>query len=870
MMPRQNFTPAPPISAARFIIFVMLAIFIAELAVMELFNSVFTRLGAASASLLDAAILATFFAVPFWGLLLEPLFAEDIAAGRTPRSAPRIIMLKAVAAIFTVEFLIMYALSVVCPHVDGAARNLADAGITALSITPLFWFILPPEKRFYFDKLINLLHAPVKLFIILIVSVFMIDLLEMALELLVSPYATQFSAKLTDAFLTTLLISPLLWVLVISPLRRAAIFEKSFSDAIRNQVVEAIVTLNYSGKIEACNLAAEEIFGYREGEIVGKSADILFCEDLLKPEALGRIEVAAGKQEIPRTSHEVVCRKKDGSLLIMEISTSRVVIDTREQFLVFMRDVSNRKKMEEALRESGERFQLAIEGSNDGIWDWNIQTGVIYHSPRLKELLGYQDEELPGMIGTFESLLHPEDHDRVMEFINSHLGKGSDYETEYRLRCRSGEYRWFRARGQAVWDESGRAVRMAGSISDITLHKEAENSLRQSEARFRQLFEQSEDAIIFFKPDTCTIIDANKTAERLYGFTVEELKSRGIECFCKPEDGATFGDIIRDIRDQGISYLGNMAHLRKDEMEIIVSVYGKTINIQGVDLIYCSFRDITERVRMEEESKNIQAKLIQANKMTSLGLLVSGVAHEINNPNNSIMANSQMLDRAWQDALKILREYYRENGDFQLGGMPFSTFGENSQHLFAGITDGARRINEIVNNLKGYARADRIPAGEDVSINQVVTAAVNILHYQLIRYTDRFHLELDEDIPGVKGSSQQLVQVVTNLVMNACQSIPGKECGIWVTTGFDKPSGQVMIIVRDEGHGIPETVSSKILEPFFTTRLDDGGTGLGLFITQSIIREHNGTLEFTSEPGRGTTFIVKIPAAAVVAEEHAP
>jgi signal transduction histidine kinase len=256
--------------------------------------------------------------------------------------------------------------------------------------------------------------------------------------------------------------------------------------------------------------------------------------------------------------------------------------------------------------------------------------------------------------------------------------------------------------------------------------------------------------------------------------------------------------------------------------------------------------------------------------MTSLGLLVAGVAHEINNPNNFIMANSQLLERVWQDALKVLREYYREHGDFQIGGISFSEMNEDSSRLFAGILDGSRRINEIVNNLKGFARKDRHSTEHGVEVNRVVTAAITILHHQLMKHTDNLHHDLTAEIPPVNGSSQQLEQVVINLLMNACEALPHRQSGIWVTTGYDPGDGQVTIIIRDEGFGMPGQVSSRMMEPFFTTRLDRGGTGLGLFISQSIVKEHDGTLEFTSEPGKGTTFIVKIPAGKPAGQEHSP
>jgi signal transduction histidine kinase len=233
------------------------------------------------------------------------------------------------------------------------------------------------------------------------------------------------------------------------------------------------------------------------------------------------------------------------------------------------------------------------------------------------------------------------------------------------------------------------------------------------------------------------------------------------------------------------------------------------------------------------------------------------------------MANSRLLSMAWDDALKVLREYRQDHGDFSIGGIPFSEMEQHAPQLFEGITDGARRINEIINNLKRFTRQERTAEEMDIDINQVVTSAVSVLHHQLVRHTEKFHLELDEEIPRVRGNRQQLGQVVLNLLMNACQALPDKQCGVWVMTDFDAATNFVTITVRDEGVGIAADVSSLIIEPFFTTKLDSGGTGLGLSISDSIVKEHNGVLEFESEPGKGTTFAVRIPAADTIAKEQA-
>ncbi len=1005
---RQTPAPGQRKSAAGIFTRLMLVILTAELAEMWLFSGVFDRLGPFTAALADGALLVLMIAPPIWLLVIRPLDDARTTGARAPRFAPAGLFIRILAVVAATDFLVMLFLPFL-PQVDAQTHYFADTCFTLFLSAPLLWWILSREKLSSIDSLSDPLLNPVQLYVMLLGLVLTIDVVDMPLVMLLSSGKTEFIKKIIDALLATLFVSPILWLLVIRPLRRVALVEKTRSDTVQAQVVDAIVAIDEQGVIENMNPAAERIFGYSAAEIAGAPAQCLFAETGQSLDDMVRIASTNERGKADSARHEAFGRRKDGSTFTIDLSFSLVQLEGRRQFLIIMRDISGRKEMEQALRESEasfrslseslqrslslltatlestvdgilvvdatrriqtfnqkfldmwriprhvaensdshqllaciweqledpeafmarvhelygkpeataldlirlkdgrvierysqpqmmgkerigrvwsfrditarmkteealkeseERYNIAVNGADEGIWDWNILTGEVFYTPRLKSLLGFTDEDLEKVYsGTFEALLHPDDHDRVVEAVRNHLNERIPYDIEGRLRTGPGEYRWFRARGQALWDESGKAVRMAGSIGDITERKEAEKALLESETRFRQIFEQSEDAIIFFKPNACAIIDVNETAENLYGYTKAELRGGGLERLCKPKDFATLSRVICDMSHEGISSLDRIVNLRKDGSEFIVSVRGKVIILLGVPIIFCTIRDISERVRMEDESRDIQAKLIQANKMTSLGLLVAGVAHEINNPNNFIMANSQLLERVWQDALKVLREYYRENGDFQVGGIPFSVMNEDSSRLFTGILDGSRRINEIVSNLKGFARQDRNITEHGVDVNRVVTVAVTILHHQLIKHTDNFHLDLTEDIPRVDGSSQQLEQVVINLLMNACQALPHKQRGIWVTTGYDPGAEQVTITVRDEGLGMPGQVSSRMLEPFFTTRLDRGGTGLGLFISQSIVKEHDGTLEFTSEPGKGTTFIVKIPAGKPASQE---
>ncbi len=251
-------------------------------------------------------------------------------------------------------------------------------------------------------------------------------------------------------------------------------------------------------------------------------------------------------------------------------------------------------------------------------------------------------------------------------------------------------------------------------------------------------------------------------------------------------------------------------------------------------------RDISEHKRAEEEKKTIQAKLIQTNKMTSLGLLVSGMAHEVNNPNNSIKFSAHVLARTWSDMLPILDNYSKAEGDFVIGGHQYSQIREALPQLITGITDSSRRIEGIIKNLRDFVRKGQADLSMQTDINRIVSISASILNNQIKMHSNNFRLDLDERVPEVRGNSQQLEQVVINLTMNALQSLPGKEGSVCVSTSFDEQAGQAVIRVSDTGCGMPAEVKSRLFEPFFSTKLDSGGTGLGLAISNVIIKDHRG------------------------------
>ncbi|MCM0081702.1 ATP-binding protein [Geomonas sp. Red32] len=267
------------------------------------------------------------------------------------------------------------------------------------------------------------------------------------------------------------------------------------------------------------------------------------------------------------------------------------------------------------------------------------------------------------------------------------------------------------------------------------------------------------------------------------------------------------------------------------------------------------------KLEVQEEKKRVMARLIQTNKMTSLGLLLSSMAHEINNPNASIRFSGHMISKIWADVVPLLDRVREEEGDFYLGGVPFKTARTALSENAAKIVENSERIARVVQGLREYGVGDGSRLRPNLNVNDAVTAALSVLACQM-KQNIQLKTSLGTDLPVIVGSQQQIEQVLINLIMNAMQALPNA-CGeVGVVTRFDQKSNEVVVEVQDSGIGIGAETMERLFEPFFSTKLDRGGSGLGLYISQFIVAEHGGRLLLVSEPGQGTLARVLLPAKA--------
>jgi len=278
--------------------------------------------------------------------------------------------------------------------------------------------------------------------------------------------------------------------------------------------------------------------------------------------------------------------------------------------------------------------------------------------------------------------------------------------------------------------------------------------------------------------------------------------------------------------------------------------------ITAAVLYFALQRAAKQQSKIEEQEKLQITQMAQADKMITLGTLVSGVAHEINNPINFITLNLPLLRDLWQGAKPILELELERNGDFQVGRFQYSVLRQRIDKMFEGIEDGTNRIKDIVATLKDFARPDPSDMTQTVDLNRVIGDTVRLLQPMILRRTDNFSVALDPSLPSIAGNAQRMEQIVANLLQNALESLPDKGCAVSVSSQFVQSEGVIAIKITDEGSGIDAAILPKIRDPFFTTKRNSGGMGLGLAIASRYVNDHGGSLDFQSQVGKGTIAVV--------------
>ncbi len=395
---------------------------------------------------------------------------------------------------------------------------------------------------------------------------------------------------------------------------------------------------------------------------------------------------------------------------------------------------------------------------------------------------------------------------------------------------------------------------------------ETGRKLKQSEEKFRSIFSNSpfgiglynaEGILIDVNPAFLTLLGAHDRNE-LLGLSLYSIPDLPDSFKEKIQRGESFNEVFEYSFDK-IGEVRRFTTMKKGKalFEFFFRPFSMSDSTQS-DGYLLHLVDITKQKEMEELTKRQQQRLIQADKLASLGILAAGIAHEINNPNQAIMSNTGYLKNAWKTVTPILDAYFEENGDFLIDGMDYSAVREELEEYHTLIADCTRRIDTIIQDLKAFARYEADPQMTEIDVNIVLHSAITLSRNFIKKSTHNFSVEYGENLPKIKANSQKLGQVFINLIQNACQSLTDMNERVTIRSFRQTENNHIVIEVTDEGEGIPREVIDKIKDPFFTTKKGEG-TGLGLSVSDSIIEEHNGRLVFESAENRGTTVRLFLP-----------
>ena len=598
-------------------------------------------------------------------------------------------------------------------------------------------------------------------------------------------------------------------------------------ESIIGSAMDAIITVDEGQTIVLFNRAAEQMFAYSVQEAVGQPLDRFIPTQFREAhrhhvQAFGQSGVTSRKMGQLGT---VMGLRSTGEEFPMEAAISHIAVEGKKYYTVILRDISERKRVEEDLRES-QRQLITLIGNLPGFAyrsqhdrNWAFE----YLSAGVSELTGHTaDEYLVQRNVSYGEHIHPDDREHVWQEVQTAVKHRRPFEMTYRILSKSSDVKWVWERGEGIYALDGSIRYLEGFVTDITERKRAEHLLRQSEERYRRLIAVSPYAIVVNRGGR--IIFANDQAIKLFGAVrTDEILGKSPLDLVHPD----YHDVIRErmhelLEGRQIVPVIEEKIVRLDGTSLDVEVSAARLADEEGPAILTMFRDISERKRLQEQLRKTE-------RVAELGTLASGMAHEIGTPMNVILGRAEyLLDRVTEEPIK-----------------------KGLQTIIGQV----ERITRVMNQLLSFARR-KAPERAALDLKQVIEDSLEMFQERLERSKVQVVTAFAKDCPIVEADRDQMSQVLINLVMNAVHAMPNGGT-LRIELGSDKQ--MLRLSISDTGHGIPQDVMKKVFEPFFTTKEFGQGTGLGLTVVKGIIEEHQGSIAVESEEGKGTTFTILLP-----------
>ncbi|RKS50521.1 PAS domain S-box-containing protein [Gillisia mitskevichiae] len=620
----------------------------------------------------------------------------------------------------------------------------------------------------------------------------------------------------------------------------------------------SIIETDLNGIIKKFNKGAENLLGYKSNQVVGKK-NVLFFHD--KEELIKRAQDLSldSKDETNRfeiltfnakhdefDSHEWTYTRKDGRTFPVQLVTTAVTNNDGELigFLGIATDISLIKEIEDNLRESEQRFHFALEGSGDGVWDWDIPEGKQYMSDQAKKMLGFDPQESLTDISKWDNRIHSEDREKSDLALKDYFeGRVKEYNIEKRVRCKDGTYKWILDRGKIIeWDDSGKPLRMIGTQSDITERKVAEELILENEARFRSLYELSPIGIGVIEAKSGKFLNANKALLKSVGYNLEEFTSHNFKDLVTRASFTKNKDKLEKFLKSGTKEACETVFLKKAGSSFPVLISGvKMKDSTGKKIILSTIQDITRRKKMENSLVDAKLKAETANKSKSEFL--ANMSHEIRTPLNGVIGFTDLLMK--------------------------TELNPSQQQYMGTVYNSANALLDLINDILDFSKieAGKLEISEEkTDLLDLCGQTIDIIKHQAHEKNLEVLLNISSDINRyVYADSIRIRQIITNLLGNAVKFTESGEVELRIDAKpfGDSPDEMLYTFkIRDTGIGIAPNNLKKIFNAFdqedSSTTRKYGGTGLGLTISNKLLGLMSSKLELSSELGIGSEFSFKI------------
>jgi len=598
-----------------------------------------------------------------------------------------------------------------------------------------------------------------------------------------------------------------------------------------------IAVIQADGTMSRINRYAQEFVGYTQKEITSKPYFWKrFLPTNVQDKVVSVITNAQQGKVIKQFQNSWI--SKEGEERMFEWSNTLVQKSDGSMDYLFTigLDITEQILMQKEVQESEYRWKLAVEGSGDGLWDWDMLNNAIYFSAQWKALIGYKEDEIENKFEEWESRVHPEDMAQIYRDLQKHIdGEKEFYQNEHRLKCKDGSYQWILAKGLITTrDSNNKPLRMIGTHTNIDKSKKDQEAIKEAESKFHMLFEESLDGIGLLNFETQHFVEFNTKAHEMYGYSYKEFQKITLQELEVQEMDQEIIDRQETIRKEGWNKFTTKHRTKHGEIKNI-SVSMKPIALEGNKLLYVSFHDITDEVKLRERLLELKDLAERADRAKSEFL--ANMSHEIRTPLNGIIGLTDI----------VLKEQLPQTQRDYLSKV------QHSSHSLLYI------INDILDYSKIEAgKLDIIP--NHFTLDELIQGVSNLFGFKIYEKGLAFSFYIDANIPQqLIGDSLRLLQILNNLVGNAVKFTAQGSIELSIhASNISDQYVDLEFLVQDTGIGISQNNQQKLFKPFgqadSSMTKKYSGTGLGLSISKQLLDMMGGKIWIDSKLNEGATF----------------